>query len=268
MCSSDLDDIFTRNPFKITKEQGGVFKYKLNHWDIIRNLLIYRKSTLGDTSKLRYKTLPKFITEEIYNNIINACQLYDKEIVICVTNFTLRERQYIDLHKCGYEDFLDWLWASTSAPPFMSIVEKDNYEWIDGGVMTMVPLKEAVLRGADIIDCVVLQEEKPSFAIEKTRNLLHFIINLLYMQMDYRMMENSDLSNIVNHVPFDKKIIVNFHYTEKKLTNNALMFDQENMRKWWVDGYNYAKEGRYKSYLVDRTGFELLDNKKGDRSIF
>ena len=133
---------------------------------------------------------------------------------------------------------------------------------IDGGVMTMVPLREAVLRGSDIIDVIVLKEESPSIQIEKTRNLLHFITNLLYMQMDYRMLENSDLNNIINYLPHNKEIIINMHYTENKLTNNALLFDKDTMTNWWKEGYEYAKEVKCKSYLVTRNGYELIDIKK------
>ena len=155
---------------------------------------------------------------------------------------------------------MDWMWASTCAPPFMSIVEKNDYEYVDGGLMTMVPLREALKRGADEIDVIVLQEENPSINIEKTRNLLHFIINLLYMQMDHRMQNDSNPLNLLQWIEPNQVVKINMHYTKRKLTNNALMFDPDVTSKWWQDGYDYAKNEEYKTFLVTRNGYQTFDD--------
>ena len=47
-----------------------------------------------------------------------------------------------------------------------------------------------------------------------------------------------------------KDVKINLHYTERKLTNNSLIFDKEQMNIWWDDGYNYASDKKCKSYML------------------
>ena len=47
-----------------------------------------------------------------------------------------------------------------------------------------------------------------------------------------------------------KDVRINFHYTGKKLTNNSLIFDKELMVKWRNEGYESAKNGEVKSYML------------------
>ena len=38
------------------------------------------------------------------------------------------------------------------------------------------------------------------------------------------------------------KVKLNLYYTPMILTTNTLIFDKDKMRKWWRDGFNYAKK--------------------------
>lgn len=155
----------------------------------------------------------------------------------------------------------DWIWASTCAPPFMSIPEIEGYEYIDGGIMEMVPIEEAILRGADEIDVIILEREYPEIAnIEKVRNVLHFIIKTMNMMMNKIKKQNVNLGAL-SHIA-KKEVRINFHYTERRLTNNSLIFDREVMSRWREEGFESAKKGMVKSYIlngVDNTYRLVID---------
>jgi NTE family protein len=35
--------------------------------------------------------------------------------------------------------------------------------------------------------------------------------------------------------------VLNLYFTPEKLTDNALIFNKNQMKEWWIKGYNYAK---------------------------
>src|SRR5258705_4277559 len=43
-----------------------------------------------------------------------------------------------------YERMVNWMWASASAPIFMSYVNMDGFDYLDGGLREVVPLRAAV----------------------------------------------------------------------------------------------------------------------------
>ena len=40
----------------------------------------------------------------------------------------------------------------------------------------------------------------------------------------------------------NKNVKLNLYYTPTQLTNNALVFNKENMQKWWNQGFESARE--------------------------
>ena len=135
------ESIFSNNPF-IIKRTGKIAKTKINHFNVIKNFFRGRK-TFGESDNLR-KLLAKNISSEIFNQIKNS----HKEVVVCVSNFTLNEIEYKSLSDCTYEDFLDWIWISCNYLPFMSLVIKNRHEYADGGFGCIIAIEEAIQRGA------------------------------------------------------------------------------------------------------------------------
>lgn len=238
-------DIFTVSPFKIKEGQNGIYKYTLNYFNIIWNTLIRKKVSLGDTTVLRNKTIPKFFTREDYNNII----LKNKELEIVVTNLTLGSAEFKKIEEFSYERFCDWIWASTCAPPYMSVPIIDDYQYVDGALVSVVPLKQAILKGADEIDVIILDKEYPEVSnIEFVRNPIHLIIKSEEIKLHTIKKHNLNFGMLADVA--EKDIRINFHYTERKLTNNSLIFNKEQMNKWWDEGYEYAKSDKSKSYML------------------
>lgn len=250
-------DIFKISPFKIKKSKNGVHKYSINTVGALYNMFYKKRASLGDSSTLREKTIPKFFTREDYRKIIKD----GKDLNVCVSNLTLEKGEVKNITDYTYNEFCDWIWASTCAPPFMSIPEIGGYEYIDGGVMEMVPVEQAILRGADEIDVIILDREYPEISnIEKVRNILHFIIKMQNMMMNKIKKQSINLGAL-SHLS-KKKVRINFHYTERRLTNNSLIFDRDIMSQWREEGFKAAEKGFVKSYLIDgeKNTYKLILN--------
>ena len=57
-------------------------------------------------------------------------------------------------------------------------------------------------------------------------------------------MNNQNISKdliIGKLVSMNKEIKINFYYTPRQLTENALIFDSQQMTQWWQEGYEFAK---------------------------
>jgi NTE family protein len=236
-------DIYTISPYRIVSSKNGVFKTKMNYLKIGYNILFRKSKTFGDSSKLREVTIPKFFTKDDYYRIREE----NKELFACVTNLTLGVNEFKSSKKCSYDDFLDWIYASSCAAPIMSIVEKDGYEYADGGYIEHSPIQVLIDNGCDIIDVVCLRS--PSIDIEKIRNPLHLISRLMLI-MEWEIFEN-DL-NIAKLKAKDKDVIINIYRPDKELTNNSLVFDKKVMTDWWNDGYEFAKSQCHVCYNITK----------------
>lgn len=225
------DDIFSINPFKVKNINSGNFSYSINHINIIKNFIFNKSKTLGDSSNLKSLIKNAFSLDD-YNNIIED----KKELIICVTNLTKSCLEIKKISECDYDDFCEWIWASTCAPPFMSILEKDGYEYVDGAVTCAIPIRKAILEGSSEIDVIILNEKEVNVNT-KAKNVLDLIDKVSKLLMDNLRNRDLDIDRLklskVNSYP----ITINFYYTNRKLTNNSLIFNSDVMKDWWDEGY-------------------------------
>lgn len=259
--SVNQEDIFKINPFKIKSNKNGQTKITLKKTAIIKNILprykfsssnkfpwfnvtkIDGKKSFGDSSILK-DLIKKFVTEKDFSVIREKDDL---EIIVAVTNLTTASVEYKSSKCWGYNDYVDWMHASASAYPFMSIVIKENMQYIDGGTLEATPIQEAIDRGATEIDVIVLREENPKYNPEYVRNLFHGIIKvneLMWAEINRDDIRISQLSAQL------KDVKINIYYTPRRLTNNSLVFDHEIMTEWWKEGYSYAEAKSSKSFKV------------------
>lgn len=255
------EDIWKINPFKVKTNYNGKVKMELNWFNVIINLLpkikivkskkfpfiklekISGNISFGDSSNL-LKLIKKFLSQKEYLRIKEEL---NKEMVVCVVNATLKQIEYKSSNDWGYDDFCDWTHASCSAYPFMTPIFKNEYQYIDGGILETVPIQEAINRGATEIDVIILKEENPKEEIEYMRNLIHGIITEIDM-MHTELSKNDILIGKLKSKVEEAKL--NIYYTPRRLTNNSLIFDKEIMTKWWYEGYEYAKNKSHKTYKM------------------
>jgi NTE family protein len=226
-----MNQIFDINPF-IIKRKKGIEYVTVNHFNVIRQFF-RGKRTFGESRKLR-----DFIKTNLSVSEFEYLQSLPIDVVITVTNISKNEAEYKAIKNCTYEEFCDWIWISSNYVPFMSIVKKEGCEYGDGGFSSLIPIREAINRGATEIDVIILETE---ISITKTilgKNPFSLLIDLFLFTLD--QVGKLDLLN-GKLAAKNKNVKLNLYYTPTKLTNNALIFNRKKMKKWWQQGYNYAQ---------------------------
>jgi NTE family protein len=223
--------IFDVNPF-IVKNKNGTDVVTINHLNVLQQLIKGRR-TFGESNRLQ-----KYIKSHFTVTEFNHLKYKKTDVVITVTNLTKNEAEYKSIKECTYTEFCDWIWISSNYIPFMSLVSKNNFEYGDGGFSSLVPIREAINRGATEIDVVILETETDVERTDMGKNPFSLMIDLFRIALD--QVEKHDIA-IGKLMASNKDVKLNLYYTPTKLTDNALIFNKEEMKKWWIQGYNYAK---------------------------
>lgn len=224
--------IFNINPFRITNK-NGVTIVNIRHTATILNFLKGSK-TFGESKNLR-RLISKNITRELYDTILKE----KKEVIVTVSNFTANRIEYKSIQNNTYEDFCDWIWGSCNYIPFMSLLEKNGHQYGDGGFGCLIPIREAIERGAREIDAIILETEITQINRMPAKNPF----SLLFTVQEF-MMEHVEKHNITIGKLSAKQngVALNLYYTPTVLTTNSLVFEAKKMAKWWKSGYEYAQK--------------------------
>jgi len=229
--SVNQESIFSNRPFLI-KRKHGHDQITINHFNVLRNFIKGGK-TFGESFNLK-KLILKTITREEFAEL----KASNKDLVVTVSNISLNEVEYKSLKDYDYENFCEWVWISCNYAPFMSLVQKNGCEYADGGLGSMVPIEEAIKRGATEIDAIILQTEVTYFNRLPSKNVFSLITNLFSFMLD--RIENQNI-RIGKFAAANKDVIINFYYTPTVLTTNSLIFDKVKMERWWESGFSFAK---------------------------
>jgi predicted patatin/cPLA2 family phospholipase len=223
--------IFSNCPFTIKRDKWGEAEISINHLKVLFNFLKGRK-TFGESKNLR-KLIRKILTVEEFKTI----QESSKDVVVTVSNLSLNKVEYKSIKDVNYDEFCDWIWISCNYVPFMSLVKKDGCEYADGGFGSIVPIKEAIDRGATEVDVIVLETEVTHYNKLGATNVFGLISNLHNFMIDRIEKQNIAIGKFAaNH----QDVILNLYYTPTVLTTNSLVFSKEKMNQWWKSGYQYA----------------------------
>ena len=229
--SVNQHSIFNNKPFEIIHRHGQD-QITINHFNVLRNF-IRGKKTFGESENLK-KLIRQTITPKEFHELKES----SKDIVVTVSNLSMNEVEYKSIKDFNYDDFCEWIWISCNYTPFMSLVLKNGCEYADGGLGSMVPIEEAIKRGATYIDAIVLKTEVTYFNRMPSKNAFSLITNLFSFMLD--RIENQNIK-IGKFAAANKDAIINFYYTPTVLTTNSLIFDKKKMTRWWDSGFSYAK---------------------------
>jgi predicted patatin/cPLA2 family phospholipase len=229
--SVNQDSIFSNCPFTINKKYG-VQTIGIDHWNVLKNF--YRGGkTFGESHNL-LALIKNTLTNKEFENLKNG----PKEIIVTVSNLSLNQVEYKSINDYSYEEFCEWIWISCNYTPFMSLVRKNGCEYADGGLGNMVPIEEAIKRGATEVDVIILQTEVSHLNRLPSRNAFSLLTTMFEFMLDRIEHQNIRIGKYVaNH----NDAIINFYYTPTVLTTNSLIFDKEKMTAWWESGFNFAK---------------------------
>jgi predicted patatin/cPLA2 family phospholipase len=240
--------IFSNSPFKI-KTVHGEKVVSIRHRNTLWNFLNGRK-TFGESKNLR-KLIKKNITEAMYHEIREEA----KEVVVTVSNLTRNKIEYKSILDCSYDDFCDWIWGSCNYVPFMSLLEKDYCQYADGGFGCLVPIREAILRGAKEIDAIILETEVTQINRLPAKNPFSLMLDVFGFMLEHVEKHNVTIGKLsAKH----NDVQLNLYYTPTVLTTNSLVFDKVKMKSWWKQGFEHARfkddatMNDYRTELVDK----------------
>ncbi|MGW9686398.1 patatin-like phospholipase family protein [Flagellimonas sp. 2504JD1-5] len=235
------NSIFNNCPFLI-KKKHGVEVIVINHWNVVKNF-IKGKKTFGESENLR-KLIRRSITPEEFEELKHG----RTDVVVTVSNLSLNQVEYKSINDCTYEEFCDWIWISSNYTPFMSLARRNGCEYADGGLGSLVPIEEAIRRGATEVDVVVLHTEVNYLNRMPARNPFELITTIFSFMLDRIENQNVRIGKLVAN---QKDAIINFYYTPTILTTNSLVFNKERMTLWWKRGYLYAKNKNEETSPID-----------------
>jgi NTE family protein len=224
------DDIFNNCPF-LLKRKKGVYKTKINHLGILQ-MFLEGKKTFGESENLR-NLIFKNITETDFE------QIRKNEVIITVSNLNTMGVEYKEAKDCTYHDFCEWIWASASLVPFMSLVKKNGFEYADGGMGNIVPIYQAIQKGATDLDIIVLKTNENPKRRLPVRNALDLTSRVFSFMLNQIVTDDLIIGRLEG---LNKRIKLNFYYPTEELTTNSMIFDPEQMKQWWEYGYQVGKK--------------------------
>jgi len=224
--------IFNVNPFRITNK-NGVAIVNIRHSATLLNFIRGSK-TFGESKNLR-KLISKKITKEIYDTILKE----KKEVIVTISNFTANRIEYKSIKENTYENFCDWIWGSCNYIPFMSLLEKNGHQYGDGGFGCLIPIREAIERGAKEVDAIILETEINQINRMPSKNSFSLLFTVQEFMMEHVEKHNITIGKLAAK---QNNIKLNLYYTPTVLTTNSLVFESNKMTKWWNSGFEYAQK--------------------------
>ena len=225
------DNIFSNCPF-VVKKKYGIENIGIDHINVMKNFFKGSK-TFGESHNL-LKLIKNTLTVQEFEALQNG----PKDIVITVSNLSLNQVEYKSIMDFTYDEFCEWIWISCNYTPFMTLVKKNGCEYADGGLGSMVPIEEAIKRGATVVDAIILQTEITHLNRMPSKNVFSLLTSMFAFMLD--RIEHQNI-RIGKYVAKHNDAIINFYYTPTVLTTNSLIFNKERMTAWWESGYNFAK---------------------------
>ena len=225
-------DIFSVSPFAQRKKGDREYvsiDFVNSLWQFIR-----RKRTFGESKALRRQIRKNFTIEE-YKKI----KAEKDDVVVTVANLSMNRVEYKSVKDCTYEEFCNWIWISCNYIPFMSLATVNGYEYADGGLGSVIPIREAILRGATEVDAIVLEAETLGKQKVLGKNPFSLMISLFGHLLN--QVEKNDIV-IGKLAAKNNDVKLNLYYTPTTLTENSLIFSKVLMEKWWQQGYDYAEQ--------------------------
>jgi len=223
--------VFSLSPFRVRYKKGEEF-IQIHHLNVLLQL-IKGKRTFGESKRLK-SLIKKSLSVAEFNELKSS----NKDVVVTVTNLTLNKVEYKSIKDFDYEEFCEWVWISCNYVPFMSLVKKDDFEYADGGFSCVVPIREAILRGATEIDAIILDTETFTYRKSIGKNPFSLMVDLFDGILD--QVEKKDIA-LGKLSAKHNGVTLNLYHTPTKLTDNSLIFNKSQMTQWWKQGYEYAK---------------------------
>jgi len=225
-------DIFSISPF-VQRKRGDREYVSI---DFINSLwqFIKMKRTFGESKALKRNIRRNFTLAEF-----QKIKQEKHDVVVTVSNLSMNRVEYKSVADCSYEEFCNWIWISCNYIPFMFLAKVNGYEYADGGLGSVIPIREAILRGATEVDAIVLEAETMGKQKVLGKNPFSLMISLFGHLLN--QVERNDIV-IGKLAAKNRNVKLNLYYTPTSLTENSLIFSKRLMQNWWQQGYEHAEQ--------------------------
>jgi NTE family protein len=112
----------------------------------------------------------------------------------------------------------------------------------------IVPIYQAIQKGATDLDIIVLKPSDYKNRKLPVRNALELTSRVFSFMLNQIVTDDLIIGRLEGQ---NKKIKLNFYYPEEELTTNSLIFDPEQMSKWWQYGYETGKKNNPECRVVN-----------------
>ena len=190
--------------------------------------------TLGDLVGLLWKNgiyNTKPVQEFVARNFDQAkLAASDRELAVATVNLNSGNLTFFD-----DQDplILKGILASSSYPVFFQPVKIDASWYSDGGLVEIVPLREAVRRGATLIDVIVCQPEHEGTWDAEGKTTLETLPRLLGLMTTE--IANDDILTCADYPDVEIRV-----WRPPKGVGSGLDFEQEKVQRLIDEGYKYA----------------------------
>lgn len=216
---------------------------RLRKLPVLMTLLLGQESIC--TSKELRKTINYFFTEYQFNELRKK----RKEIIVGTQNFAQIPSRihYFSSMETEYEDFKDWMWCSANFPFLTSLVRKgwsdDNGNfhvglWGDGALTGLIGLNQLIMGGYNEIDIIMHRRKNVgTFEGNKVNNLIDNVkCSMHALRCDADSQYFYEKIKKLNK----QGATVRIFWLPRRLGDNSMVFNKEEMGRWWNEGYETA----------------------------
>lgn len=258
--------IFNKNPFKMRTVNDTVTT-ELRSFNAIWRL-IWGKPTLGETENLRTLIRKCFLAKDFENLKASEKSADTLSLHVAVTNMkTGMSEVKSSLEIKSYDEMVDWIWASSNQPIFMSYTMMNGVPYVDGGLREIVPLRAAVkfaiAHRIDTIEVIVNDQwhpQDPSWSVQKNKGYFKGglmrvleVYNANTLAYDLRAgkleTELHDLVVATNKAADQKAltvIVYSMPHKDAVTYVDELGFSEDKMKKFVQLGKDFIRKRQYK----------------------
>lgn len=226
------EDIFALSPFDVKREDGKLVG-AINRTSIMRNFWNNRVAFADNSPFARH--IKKHLLPEDFYKISEL----NREVIATVSNLSKHQVEYKSSKHSTYSDFCDWVLASASVIPFMKFVTKNGSDYGDGGFGNFIPILPAINRGATEIDVIILRPEKYHVHLPPIKNVFESMMRTYEFMFNQITKDDIEIGNLA---ALHKNVAINYYHTPRLLTENSFIFDKEEMRGWWKEGFEMMEK--------------------------
>lgn len=206
---------------------------KMDTFNVIRALYKTKFKQIGVSDKLKeliIDSLPKEDFEKVRFN--------GPDVSVAVTNLTYRCKEYKSIKECGYDTYIDYVFASANNYPFMNLVENQEVIMADGGYVEHIPVMYPIQKGIKDIDVIIHRPRTYAKKRHENKNIADSLLNIFMASAQETSINDM---NAALFMSYKKGVTLNLYYTPYMLTENSLIFDPVEMSRWFEMGYNITE---------------------------